>query len=84
MDAPSYGVSRAFLFGSYARGEQTPDSDIDIVVELSRPLGFKRARLAESLENRLGVPVDLVFGSNQLFAPVRERFERDKVALYEA
>ena len=83
-DAPEYGVSRAYLFGSYARGEQTPDSDVDIVVELSRPLGFKRARLSESLQKRLGVPVDVVFGAGQLYAPVHVSFEREKVALYEA
>ncbi|MBQ9043530.1 MAG: nucleotidyltransferase domain-containing protein [Eggerthellaceae bacterium] len=83
-EAPAFGIAQAFLFGSYARGEQRPDSDVDIVVELSRPLGFKRAQLSESLQNRLGVPVDVVFGSNQLYAPVFARYEKDKVALYEA
>ena len=56
----------------------------DIVVELSRPLGFKRAKLSESLQNRLGVTVDAVFGSGQLYAPVFARYEKDKVTLYEA
>ena len=83
-EAPAFGIAQAFLFGSYARGEQRPDSDVDIVVELSRPLGFKRAQLSESLQNRLGVPVDGVFGSNQLYVPVFARYETDKVALYEA
>lgn len=83
-EAPAYGVARAFLFGSYARGEQRPDSDVDIVIELARPLGFRRARLSESLQNRLGVPVDVVFGAGQLYAPVLAQFEEDKVTLYEA
>ena len=82
--APRYGISKAFLFGSYARGEQTPESDVDIVVELSRPLGFKRARLIEDLQERLGATVDVVFGENQLFEPVHDCYERDKVVLYES
>lgn len=82
--AAQYGLARAELFGSYARGEQTPDSDVDIVVELSRPLGFKRAGLSAALQEILNVPVDVVFGATQLYAPVRAGFEHDKVALYEA
>lgn len=80
--APRYGVSRAYLFGSYARGEQSASSDVDLVVELSRPLGFKRAELLKVLEARLGCKVDLVFGESSLYTPVRERYERDKVAVY--
>lgn len=83
-EAPAFGIAQAFLFGSYARGKQRPDSDVNIGVELSRPLGFKRVQLPESLQDQLGVPVDVVFGSNQLYAPVFARYERDKVALYEA
>lgn len=83
-NAPAFGVSRAYLFGSYARGEQTPDSDIDIVIELARPLGFKRAKLCESLQERLDTPVDVVFGASQLYAPIFDSYERDRVALYEA
>ena len=83
-DASVFGISRAFLFGSYARGEQNAESDVDLVVELSRPLGFKRVQLCESLQNRLGIPVDVVFGANQLYAPVLASYERDKMMLYEA
>ena len=82
--APEYGISRACLFGSYARGEQARGSDVDLVVDLSRPLGFKRAELHEAPEERLGCKVDLVFGANQLHAPIYESFERDKVVVYAA
>ncbi len=80
--APRYGIAKAFLFGSYARGEQTESSDIDLVIDLERPLGFKRSELYEALESRLGHKVDLVFGAGQLYAPVRERFDVDKVVVY--
>ena len=81
--APDYGVARAFLFGSYARGEQQEDSDVDLVIELGKPLGFRRSALVETLEERFGVPVDLVFGEAQLYTPIRQQYNCDKVMLYE-
>ena len=55
-----YGVERIALYGSFARGEATTSSDIDLVVSLSRPLGFAFVQLAEYLEQKLGRQVDLV------------------------
>ena len=82
--APSYGIAEAYLFGSYARGEQSDASDVDLVVILDKPLGFKRAKLHDELERRLGLPVDIVFGESQLFEPIRVAYEHDKVAVYAA
>ncbi len=49
------------IFGSVARGEQTESSDIDILVEFSRPVVFFTfLELEEYLSMRLGAPVDLV------------------------
>lgn len=42
-----YGVKRLGLFGSYARGEQTEDSDVDLVAEFERPIGLKFIEFAE-------------------------------------
>ena len=56
-----YGVKRIGIFGSYSRGEQREDSDIDILIEFERPVGLiEFIRLQEYLENLLGVKVDLV------------------------
>nr|WP_303714737.1 nucleotidyltransferase family protein [Methanoculleus marisnigri] len=56
-----FSVSRIGIFGSVARGEQTEASDIDILVEFSRPVGFFTfVELEEYLSLRLGAPVDLV------------------------
>ena len=44
-----YEVERIGYFGSYARGEQKDDSDIDIIVEFSRPLGWAFFDLQELL-----------------------------------
>ena len=49
-----YGVTRASVFGSVARGEAKVGSDIDILIELKQPLGlFKFARLNYQLEDVL-------------------------------
>lgn len=55
-----FGVSDVALFGSFVRGEQRPDSDVDILVEFDRPTGlFGFVRLQRSLEELLGRDVDL-------------------------
>jgi predicted nucleotidyltransferase len=54
------GVSRVRLFGSRARGAGRPDSDIDLLVDLSRPLGLAFFTLQDELSSRLGAKVDLV------------------------
>lgn len=55
-----YQVSRLGFFGSFARGEQTESSDVDVLVEFSKPIGLQFVRLADRLEQLLGRPVDLV------------------------
>lgn len=58
--AETYGVKRIGLFGSYAKGTYTEDSDIDIIVEFETPLGFKFMDFADYLEELLGKPVDVL------------------------
>lgn len=55
-----YPIRSMALFGSAARNELTPTSDIDILVELKHPIGFQFFNLAKELENYLQKPVDLV------------------------
>jgi len=56
-----YGITRAGLFGSVARGEATAKSDIDILVEIDKPIGlFEFVALQIKLERVLGRRVDLV------------------------
>lgn len=55
-----YGVIILGIFGSYARGEENKTSDVDILVELERPIGLKFFELWDNLENLLGCDVDLV------------------------
>jgi len=55
-----YKTVKFYLFGSYARGEQTSDSDIDLLVEFSEPIGlFGFVDLEEYLEELFGKDIDL-------------------------
>lgn len=58
-----FGVEQIALFGSYAREDASEDSDIDLVVSLSKPLGFAFIELADYLEAKLGRKVDLITAS---------------------
>jgi len=58
--AAEYGVKRIGIFGSYAKGIPNERSDIDIIVEFERPLGFKFIEFAEYLEHMLGRKVDVL------------------------
>jgi predicted nucleotidyltransferase len=55
------GVRRLRIFGSAARGEERPDSDVDLIVEFGKPAGFLTlVRLERLLSEFFGRPVDLV------------------------
>ncbi|HEX3525949.1 MAG TPA: nucleotidyltransferase family protein [Thermoanaerobaculia bacterium] len=55
-----FGVQRIGLFGSFARETAQESSDIDLIVELRRPIGLKFVELVEYLERLLGRKVDVL------------------------
>ena len=78
-------VLKAWLFGSYSRGEQRPDSDVDILVEYDRSqrIGlFKISAMHLTLERLLGRNVDLV-DEEMLFPWVSSHVNKDKELIYE-
>ena len=77
-------VLKAWLFGSYARGEQTPLSDVDILVVLDRsqPIGLKFFGMWNDLEELLDRSVDLV-EEGCLLPFARESANQDKILIYE-
>jgi predicted nucleotidyltransferase len=58
--ASQFKVSSLALFGSFAREEQTPASDVDLLVSFAEPVGFGFMHLGDRLEDLLGRRVDLV------------------------
>ncbi|MBQ7517626.1 MAG: nucleotidyltransferase domain-containing protein [Bacteroidales bacterium] len=78
-------VNKAWLFGSFSRMEERPDSDIDILVDLDRsvPMGLLQyAGMIHALEGILGKKVDMVAeGSVKPFA--RDSINQDKILIYE-
>jgi predicted nucleotidyltransferase len=81
-----YGVEEIALFGSVVRGEDTPDSDLDILVQFEEPprrsLGLMTwGRLERELTQRCGRKVDLV-STRGLNHHIRPYIEREKVVLY--
>ena len=57
--AERWGAEIVGLFGSVARGDPTPDSDLDLLVEYHRPIGLAVVELADFLETECGRRVDL-------------------------
>ncbi|MDR1119849.1 MAG: nucleotidyltransferase family protein [Dysgonamonadaceae bacterium] len=55
-----YAVKTVGLFGSYADGTYTDNSDVDILVEFERPVGWKFFTLEKFLEKTLNRKIDLV------------------------
>lgn len=53
------GVVNLRLFGSYARDEAGPDSDVDLLVETSRPIGWDFFSVERQLGERLGLKVEM-------------------------
>jgi len=54
-----YGVTHIAIFGSYSREDYNQYSDVDIIVEFEKPIGYKYFELADYLESILQCKVDL-------------------------
>ena len=55
-----YKLRSIALFGSYARGEQTSQSDVDVLVDVDPVIGLEFVDLADAIEARLGIKTDVV------------------------
>ncbi|MBI4930945.1 MAG: nucleotidyltransferase family protein [Bacteroidetes bacterium] len=71
-----YGVMALAVFGSYGRGQQREDSDVDILVEFKKPIGLEFIDLATELEKILNKKVDLV-SKNGIKAQYMREIEQD-------
>lgn len=70
------------IFGSHAKGEESPESDVDILVDLSEPVGFPFISLANDLSERLGKKVDLL--TPESISPyMRDEILKTRKVIYE-
>ncbi len=75
-------ISYCALFGSFARGEATEESDVDLLVRFSKPIGWAFYGIAEDLQDVLGKKVDLAT-ENMLNKYIRENVMNDLQVIYE-
>ena len=75
-------ISYCAVFGSFARGDATTESDVDLLVRFSKPVGYKFFGLADELEAALGKQVDLA--TDKMIGPyIRESVIHDLQKIYE-
>lgn len=74
-----YGIEKLAIFGSYAKGEQKEDSDLDIVIiKMKRKNGFLIVKARKFLSEKLNLKVDLgLYDSMQPF--IKKRIQEDIV-----
>ncbi|NJD03292.1 MAG: nucleotidyltransferase family protein [Ruminiclostridium sp.] len=78
-----YGIKRAGVFGSYARGQAKESSDIDLIFDFQKDFGlFDLLRFKIDLEEKLGKNVDILEFSS-IDPSIRENILREVVMIYE-
>lgn len=79
-----YDVSEAYLFGSFARGEQTPNSDIDLRLVCGNAITFGTLyELSHELERELGRKVEIVTNPPEHMRPAfRKSIKQEEIRLY--
>ncbi len=80
---PEFDIDKVYLFGSFAKGRATPNSDIDLCVETCGNFSLmSAARYSNKIQGLTGRKIDLVT-QNSLYPHVRESMLKDRKLLYE-
>ena len=78
-----HAITKAELFGSYARGDETVNSDVDMIVQLGRPTGlFEFVHIEQELTDAIGRKVDLTTAGG-LSKYIQDRVLAEKKFIYE-
>ena len=81
--ATKYGVSRVFLFGSYARGQASGESDLDFVIDKGGLRGLKFAGMLGDLQENFDKNIDLLTSSSLAANGFGRGIEKDMVVVYQ-
>ena len=77
--AAQYGILKIGIFGSVARDEVGKDSDVDVVVRISKPDLFMLAGIKNELEERFQRTVDIVLYSENMNQFLKKRIDAESV-----
>lgn len=78
----NHGINKVYLFGSYARGEATINSDVDIYCKSGDILSLTdHVRLEDELTKALGKDVDVIFIGSKMHYFFKEQLDKDKILL---
>lgn len=78
-----FGLNKVFVFGSYARGEETPNSDLDLLIVTDKRFDLEEyGRLEETLEEVTGKKVDIVF-YEYVNPYMKDEILKEAVSIYE-
>ena len=75
----AYGITALAIFGSTARNEAGPGSDVDVYVDVKQPNLFELGGLFLDLKELLGTEIDLVHEHSRLPQSFRRRFEQEGI-----
>ena len=80
--AQKYGIERLFLFGSYARGEATENSDIDFRIDRGTMRGLQFCAFYNDMEEAFNKPLDILT-TKQLPDEILNAIKKEEILLYE-
>ena len=78
-NSEKYGIDVMGLLGSFAREEQTPSSDIDIVLHLKRPSLYKYSAIQADLQTLFKRDVDIVSTGSRMNESFKQQLEKDAI-----
>lgn len=84
-DLRALGLKRLRLFGSLARGEAGPESDVDLLAEVDHSSGFSLLDLVglqQGLENLIGRKVEIATAAEEMRPRIRARVEADAIEIF--
>lgn len=73
------GIEKIGIFGSFARREETPGSDIDVIISLKEPSFFLYGEITRQLQEVFGRKVDLVSAKSQMSEEFKSQIEKDAI-----
>jgi predicted nucleotidyltransferase len=78
-----YRPERIGVFGSFARGENNKESDLDILIKFKDKIGLlKLVQIEQELSDELGIPIDLVTENSLKNERLKNFIEKDLIRIY--